>query len=390
MVRRDMRVSSCAPLLRILEHNSIFTPPAQTLANPFANVRDEPEFVEWGYGGMGSVHASAGIASDMWRNLQSSERGGTLLAGSTFGSSSSSAPGKEAKLDARTSGTGKDIGDITVGGGRGSGAHVRSPSTRRRMLSDDVEECGMGSVGAGNGADAEDGSGMGWVKRRRAEREAKARETAERAEKEREGRKSPDSGMDASMSASTMSNSTSLTTSTSTTTTDLETPATSSPASRTTSLTDLSRVPSPVGCSSPSSPAAATEEPSHALPAIPPLAHPMPTPKDELHVRTAVRLSPNLSGVSHKHTNSHSSVHGRAPSLPQSLSQVRRADDEGDAEGDVPLSPVDTVETSSGSSSSGEDGVMVKRDYEDEEEQDDDEEDEAGVSHCHVHDSGED
>ncbi|KAG2355744.1 hypothetical protein BDR07DRAFT_1425246 [Suillus spraguei] len=27
----------------------------QSLTNPFANVRDEPEFVEWGYGGMGSI-----------------------------------------------------------------------------------------------------------------------------------------------------------------------------------------------------------------------------------------------------------------------------------------------------------------------------------------------
>ncbi|KAF8842537.1 hypothetical protein BDN67DRAFT_358431 [Paxillus ammoniavirescens] len=49
--------------------------------------------------------------------------GAKRYAGSTFGSSSSSAPGKEAKLDARTTGTSEAIGDITVGGGRGSGAH---------------------------------------------------------------------------------------------------------------------------------------------------------------------------------------------------------------------------------------------------------------------------
>ncbi|KIK99744.1 hypothetical protein PAXRUDRAFT_23590 [Paxillus rubicundulus Ve08.2h10] len=356
---------------------------AQTLANPFANVRDEPEFVEWGYGGMGSVHASAGIASDMWRGLQRGERGGTLLAGSTFDSLSSSAPGKEVNLDARATGTGgEDNGNITVGGGRGSGAHVRSPTSRRRMLSDNVAECGMGSVGVSNGVDEEDGSGIAWLKKRRAEREAKARverETAERAEKEGEGRKSPDSGMDASMSASTTSNSTSLTmsTSASTTTTDLATtPATSSPASRTTSLTDLSRVPSPVGCSAPSSPATATLELSHVLPVIPPSAQPAPTPKDELHVRTAVRLSPHLSGASHKHTNSHSSMRSCATSLSQSLLQVRRAADEGDTEGDAPLSPVDTVETTMSSSSSGDEDAMAKRDSDEEEQEDD--EDEAG------------
>lgn len=41
-------------------------------ANPFANVRDEePEFVEWGYGGMGSVKGakSAGVSGAGWEKL---------------------------------------------------------------------------------------------------------------------------------------------------------------------------------------------------------------------------------------------------------------------------------------------------------------------------------
>ena len=47
------------------------TAPADPNANPFANARDEadPVFVEWGYGGMGSVHAHGGHG--VWKRLQS-------------------------------------------------------------------------------------------------------------------------------------------------------------------------------------------------------------------------------------------------------------------------------------------------------------------------------
>jgi hypothetical protein len=43
-------------------------------ANPFANARDEePTFVEWGYGGMGSVRgATSAGAHDRWERLQES------------------------------------------------------------------------------------------------------------------------------------------------------------------------------------------------------------------------------------------------------------------------------------------------------------------------------
>jgi hypothetical protein len=47
-------------------------------ANPFASARDaEPEFVEWGYGGMGSVKNAAGSGSAMWGRLQS--QGGVMV-----------------------------------------------------------------------------------------------------------------------------------------------------------------------------------------------------------------------------------------------------------------------------------------------------------------------
>jgi len=101
--------------------------------NPFANIRDEePEFVEWGYGGMGSVKGakSAGVSSN-WERLH----GGLAL---------------------------------------GDGDKTQT-------------EVGVGRVGAGIGAgdpDLDDGSGLAWLKRRKEERERKAREQKEEAEKE--------------------------------------------------------------------------------------------------------------------------------------------------------------------------------------------------------------
>jgi len=40
-------------------------------ANPFDSAREEPEFVEWGYGGMGSVTASRDVCSAVWKGLHS-------------------------------------------------------------------------------------------------------------------------------------------------------------------------------------------------------------------------------------------------------------------------------------------------------------------------------
>ncbi|KAH9063756.1 hypothetical protein EDB83DRAFT_2315312 [Lactarius deliciosus] len=88
-------------------------------ANAFDNVPDkEPEFVEWGHGGMGSVRAGG-----MWSKVQSNQK---LL-----------------------------IGHTEERGRRGTPAPP---------------------------ADEDDGSGMGWVKRRREEREQKKRE--EQSERE--------------------------------------------------------------------------------------------------------------------------------------------------------------------------------------------------------------
>ncbi|KAG1748902.1 uncharacterized protein EDB91DRAFT_1079032 [Suillus paluster] len=96
----------------------------QPPSNPFANVRDEPEFVEWGYGGMGSVNGS-------------SDSKYSVLA---KGAPALLSHGHAQKLP--------------VGGGRGGAA--------RRI--------------DGVGDDDDDGSGMGWVRRRRLEKERLARE----------------------------------------------------------------------------------------------------------------------------------------------------------------------------------------------------------------------
>ncbi|KAI6129063.1 hypothetical protein EV401DRAFT_2066984 [Pisolithus croceorrhizus] len=172
-------------------------------ANPFASARDEPEFVEWGYGGMGSVRASKDVASAVWKGLH--------------------ANGNPDTSPHKTSGLG-------AGGGR-------SAASARRMAQV-APESSMGSVIVGGGDD-DDGSGMGWVKRRKAEREARLRaelEAKERAEREAgEGEKEPRKSGE-SMSASTLSTSTSS---------GGTTGAGSSPISSTsTSVTDLS---SPAG-----------------------------------------------------------------------------------------------------------------------------------------------
>ncbi|OJT15891.1 hypothetical protein TRAPUB_332 [Trametes pubescens] len=94
-------------------------------ANPFANVRsEEPEFVEWGYGGMGSVKASAG-QSQMWQKLQK--------------------------------------GKVAIGGDENA------------------------SWGARTSADEEDdGSGMTWLKKRREQREREKKEAEEQQKAEAE------------------------------------------------------------------------------------------------------------------------------------------------------------------------------------------------------------
>jgi hypothetical protein len=113
-----------APLARAQSASSVPPKPKRMLNgrvygarknhNPFANVPDkEPEFVEWGYGGMGSVRAGS-----MWSKVQSDQK---LVIGHT-------------------------------------------------------EERGRRGTPAAPPTDDYDGSGMGWVKKRREERERKKRE----------------------------------------------------------------------------------------------------------------------------------------------------------------------------------------------------------------------
>ncbi|KAF5330958.1 hypothetical protein D9619_006046 [Psilocybe cf. subviscida] len=119
--------------------------------NPFANARDEePEFVEWGYGGMGSAKSarSAGAASGVnWERV----------AGASDGAARTGVGGTR-----RSHGDGNDALRKETGFGG---------------------TAGLGTVGGA--VEEDDGSGMGWVKRRREERERKAREAKEKEEKEK-------------------------------------------------------------------------------------------------------------------------------------------------------------------------------------------------------------
>ncbi|KAA1477112.1 hypothetical protein DENSPDRAFT_884824 [Dentipellis sp. KUC8613] len=101
----------------------------------FANVRDdEPEFVEWGYGGMGSVNNGA----SPWAKLQSDQK-------------------------------------VVVGAYGGDAERGRSASR----------------TAAPTAGTDDDGGGMAWVKRRREERERKERERREQEEREKAAAEAP-------------------------------------------------------------------------------------------------------------------------------------------------------------------------------------------------------
>ncbi|KAJ6606375.1 hypothetical protein DFH09DRAFT_1067227 [Mycena vulgaris] len=119
--------------------------------NPFGNARDdEPEFVEWGYGGMGSVrngHAA-------WGRVQG---------------------GGGPKVNGAAASTGTASTNETSANGNGNGK-AHAPAV------------GMGVVASGGAdEDEDDGTGMGWVRRRREAREREKREREEREAKEKEG-----------------------------------------------------------------------------------------------------------------------------------------------------------------------------------------------------------
>ncbi|KAL4065241.1 hypothetical protein J3A83DRAFT_435110 [Scleroderma citrinum] len=149
--------------------------------NFFATARDEPEFVEWGYGGMGSVRAGGEVGSAVWKGLHSNS--GLPTSPSNITAAATPSPGS---------------------GHTGTG---------RRRMTQTVPECGMGNVSVGGG-DEDDGSGMGWVKRRREAREREAREKAEREARERgaavEGEKEPRKSESSSQVASTSTSVTDL------------------------------------------------------------------------------------------------------------------------------------------------------------------------------------
>ncbi|KAL6308020.1 hypothetical protein BKA93DRAFT_31566 [Sparassis latifolia] len=118
--------------------------------NPFANARPDPQFVEWGYGGMGSVQASNGHAS-IWSKVQSS-------------------------------------GAINVGAHDSSQGWGSRPSTANgRLTGNGALGNSTNTSGAASASD-DDGTGMAWVRKRREqrERERKEREERERKEKEKE------------------------------------------------------------------------------------------------------------------------------------------------------------------------------------------------------------
>lgn len=173
----------------------------QAPANPFDSAREEPEFVEWGYGGMGSVTASRDVCSAVWKSLHSN-------------SASPISPTNTAA------------------------AAVLDGSKGRKRMSQTAPECGMGHVGVGGG-DEDDGSGLAWVKRRREAKEREAREKAEREAREREALEGEKEPRRSAESVNTSMRSTSA--SSGTTATTLMTGAGTSPVTSTrTSVTDLS------------------------------------------------------------------------------------------------------------------------------------------------------
>ncbi|KAK7049436.1 hypothetical protein VNI00_006040 [Paramarasmius palmivorus] len=138
---------------------------ANANANPFATISStypDPEFVEWGYGGTGSVkHQKDGVGGRVWGRLAKE--------GSVFDD------------DAENTGRG------------------RQPTSPSRAAAED-----------------DDGSGMGWVKRRREQREREAREKAEKEAKEKEEaekeKEQEQQEEDLTASVSTMDTSTTLAT----------------------------------------------------------------------------------------------------------------------------------------------------------------------------------
>ncbi|KAG1870200.1 hypothetical protein DFJ58DRAFT_765118 [Suillus subalutaceus] len=115
---------------RHMLNGRVYRSKRQPLTNLSANVHDEPEFVEWGYGGMGSVNCSGDSKYSVL------------------------AKGTPALLSHG------HVQKVVVGGGHDDAARQRKDG-----------------VGASDpaGGDGDDWSGMAWVRKRRQERERLAR-----------------------------------------------------------------------------------------------------------------------------------------------------------------------------------------------------------------------
>ena len=198
-------------------------------ANPFATARDdEPQFVEWGYGGMGSVKGerSAGVASGDVNRGRSAASIFSRLGGSRSSTSSLSLGSASAKfkpkppaskpfnrhkgirmLNGRVYGSKHTAalaanpfateepqfvewgygGMGSVKGGRSAGVASGGVNWERLHDGPAVKE-GMEVGTSGRGGEEDDGSGMGWVKKRKEERERRERERLAACEAEKEQR----------------------------------------------------------------------------------------------------------------------------------------------------------------------------------------------------------
>lgn len=300
---------------------------AQMRTNPFGNARDEePEFVEWGHGGMGSVRsgAVAGAKSDYSR-LQSSKK-------------------------------------LSVGAVDGEG----QPDE----------------------ADEDDGSGLAWVKKRKAQKEKERLEAQERekAEKDAKGKEravegaADDKGNPEDKNEQVVNANPDIRIS----------PASPGPATAEKTDAVEKEVPGPV------TPKDASEDkelrqPEDASAAVEAKDEKKEEGKEPEHIYTAITLPPKVHHhrPHHAHTNSHASMattgsatptqehvfalHGNGPS------PLGRSAEPESRRSSMSSSPSNSDEDEENGGKDGEDDEVVEKDVG---EEDEDEEDEEDVRHC--------
>lgn len=233
-------------------------------SNPFANVREEPEFVEWGYGGMGSVNGSSNSKY-------------SVLATGTPALLSHSQPQT-----------------FIVGGGRGGAA---SAAVERQDA-------------VARAVDEDDGSGMGWVRRRREERERLARE-----KEAQERRASAEVRRSGELSRSSLDNSSSQDTYSRRTSTD-------GSSALDTASTDVSTL---AASSAPTTPPSTTD----TLPDF------LTEDEQEQHILQAIRLSPKHTHH-HHHSHQHLVVGTTIGILESDKSPTSETSSDADGEEEIP------------------------------------------------------